>query len=148
MKLTRTTKSFSKEQNPGNWVIVDADNKTLGRLSTQIAEILRGKNKANYTPNAGCGDSVIVINAEKVKLTGKKLTQKNYYDYSGYIGGMKATSALKMLQTHPERVIETAVKGMMRKSKLARDLLGNLKVYKGSAHPHIAQKPVAVEVTK
>lgn len=126
------------------WYVVDAENQTLGRLASEIAKVLRGKNKPIYTPHADCGDYVIVINADKVKVTGKKLDQKIYYHHSDYVGGMKETDLKTMLDKHPERVIEHAVKGMLPKGPLGRAMYKKLFVYAGSEHKHIAQKPEAL----
>ncbi len=125
------------------WYVVDAEGQTLGRLATQVAMILRGKHKPIYTPHVDCGDHVIVINADKVVLTGKKLDQKMYYSYSGYIGGLKQTSARDMLEKKPEKMVYEAIKGMMPKNSLGRQMLTKLRVYAGSAHEHAAQKPEA-----
>ncbi len=131
--------------NAGNverkWYIVDAAGQTVGRLSSQIASVLRGKNKPTYTPHVDCGDHVIVINAEKVVFTGNKLDQKLYRRHSGYAGGLKETTARKMLDTHPERVVMHAVKGMLPKNSLGRQMLTKLRVYAGTEHNHDAQKP-------
>lgn len=123
------------------WYVVDASQYTLGRLSSQVAMILRGKNKPEYTPNLDLGDYVIVINAEKVKLTGKKLDQKIYYNHSEYVGGMKETTLREMMAKKPERVIELAVKGMLPKGPLGREMYTKLHVYAGPEHQHAAQKP-------
>ena len=123
------------------WYVVDAEGKTLGRLASEIASVLRGKNKPIFTPHLDTGDYVIVINAEKVKVTGKKLDQKIYYHHSGYVGGMKETTLKKMLADKPERVIELAVKGMLPKGPLGRQMYKKLFVYAGPEHKHEAQKP-------
>ena len=123
------------------WYVVDAEGQTLGRLCSEIANVLRGKNKPIYTPHADCGDYVIVVNAEKIKVTGKKLDQKIYYHHSDYVGGMKETSLKEMLDRHPERVVEFAVKGMLPKGPLGRQMYKKLFVYAGPEHPHAAQKP-------
>jgi large subunit ribosomal protein L13 len=123
------------------WYIVDATNLTLGRMSARIAAILRGKNKPYFTPHVDCGDYVIVINADKVVLTGKKLTDKKYLTYSGYPGGQKSEAAGKLLARRPEAVIERAVKGMLPHNRLGRQLYKKLFVYAGAEHPHAAQKP-------
>ncbi|MBR2861023.1 MAG: 50S ribosomal protein L13 [Clostridia bacterium] len=123
------------------WYVIDADGQTLGRLATQVAMILRGKHKPIFTPHVDCGDHVIVINAAKVVLTGKKLEQKKYYRYSGYVGGLKETSARDMLATKPEKVVYEAIKGMMPKNSLGRNMLTKLRVYSGAEHEHAAQKP-------
>ena len=123
------------------WYVVDATGYTLGRLSSEIAKILRGKNKAVFTPHIDTGDYVIVVNAEKIKVTGKKLDQKIYYHHSDYVGGMKETTLKEMLDKHPERVIEYAVKGMLPKGPLGRQMYKKLFVYAGAEHAHAAQKP-------
>ena len=123
------------------WYVVDATGIALGRLSAEVAKVLRGKNKAIYTPSIDCGDYVIVINADKVKVTGKKLDQKVYYQHSDYVGGMKETTLREMLANKPERVIEHAVKGMLPKGPLGREMYTKLHVYAGAEHPHAAQQP-------
>ncbi len=123
------------------WYVVDAEGQTLGRLSTEIANVLRGKKKPIYTPHADCGDYVIVVNAEKIKVTGKKLDQKIYYHHSEYVGGMKETNLKTMLEKHPERVIEHAVKGMLPKGPLGRSMYKKLFVFAGPDHDKQAQKP-------
>lgn len=123
------------------WYVVDAEGCTLGRLSSEIAKVLRGKNKPTYTPHVDTGDNVVVINAEKIKVTGKKLDQKVYYHHSDFIGGLKETTLREMLNKHPERVIEFAVKGMLPKGPLGRQMYTKLHVYAGAEHPHTAQKP-------
>ena len=123
------------------WLIVDATDLVLGRLATQVAQILKGKNKPQYTPHVDTGDFVIVINAEKVRLTGNKAQTKMYYSHSGFIGGLKEVSYQRMLAKHPERIIEKAVKGMLPKNTLGRAMNRKLKVYAGPNHPHAAQKP-------
>jgi len=123
------------------WVLVDASGQVLGRLSTRIASILRGKNKPQYTPHCDVGDFVVVVNAERVRLTGGKSRTKEYFSHSGHPGGRSWTPVDTVLKTHPERVIERAVKGMMPRTRLGRRQLGKLKVYAGSVHPHEAQQP-------
>ena len=123
------------------WYVVDAEGKTLGRLASEVAKVLRGKNKAIFTPHIDTGDYVIVVNADKVKVTGKKLDQKIYYHHSDYIGGMKETTLREMMNKHPERVIEYAVKGMLPKGPLGRQMYTKLFVYAGPDHKHAAQKP-------
>jgi large subunit ribosomal protein L13 len=123
------------------WLLIDATDQVLGRLASQIAQILKGKNKPQYTPNVDTGDFVIVINAEKVRLTGNKALAKNYYSHSGFPGGLKEVSYQRMLEKHPERVIEKAVKGMLPKNTLGRAMGKKLKVYAGPNHRHEAQKP-------
>ncbi|RMH62052.1 MAG: 50S ribosomal protein L13 [Zetaproteobacteria bacterium] len=128
------------------WYVVDASDVVLGRLASRVATILRGKHRPEYTPHADCGDHVIVINAEKVAVTGSKETQKVYYRHTGYAGGLKSITLEKQRQQHPERVIEAAVKGMMPKGPLGRAMLKKLKVYAGAEHPHAAQKPEKLEL--
>ena len=123
------------------WYVVDASQYTLGRLTSQVASVLRGKNKPVYTPNLDMGDYVIVINADKVQFTGKKLEQKIYYNHSDYVGGMKETTLKEMMAKKPERVIELAVKGMLPKGPLGREMYKKLHVYAGPEHEHAAQKP-------
>ena len=127
------------------WYIVDASEYTLGRLASEVAKVLRGKNKAIFTPHIDTGDYVIVVNADKVKVTGKKLDQKIYYHHSDYIGGMKETTLREMMNKHPERVIEYAVKGMLPKGPLGRQMYTKLFVYAGPDHKHAAQKPETLE---
>lgn len=123
------------------WYVVDATGMNLGRLATQIASVLKGKHKPIYTPGMDCGDFVIVINAEKIHVTGSKLDDKLYYRYSGYPGGLSEISLRKQLATHPDRVIQAAVMGMLARNRLRRQLIKKLKVYAGSEHPHAAQQP-------
>ena len=136
---------FPKEPTPG-WVVVDASGQTVGRLATQIASVLKGKHKPEYTPNQPMGDFVVVVNAEKVVFTGRKLDQKVYTRYTGYQGGLKLTTAREMLEKAPERVLEKAVWGMLPKNRLGRKLIRRLKVYAGEAHPHAAQQPAPMEI--
>lgn len=126
------------------WYVVDADGKTLGRLASEIAKVLRGKHKPIFTPHIDTGDYVIVINAEKIKVTGRKLDQKIYYRHSGYVGGLKETTLKEMLARHPERVVRYAVKGMLPKGPLGRQMYKKLFVYVGPEHKHAAQKPEAL----
>lgn len=142
----RSTVMAKSDEVVRKWYVVDAAGKTLGRLSSEVASILRGKNKPIYTPHVDTGDYVIIINAEKIELTGKKLDQKMYRRHSGYIGGMKETSYRKMIAEKPEFVIEKAVKGMLPHNILGRQMFKKLKVYKGSEHPHAAQKPEVLEL--
>jgi large subunit ribosomal protein L13 len=128
------------------WYLVDAEGKTLGRLASQIAAILRGKHKTTYTPYMDMGDNVIVVNAEKVQLTGRKFSQKEYYRHSGYPGGLKVTSFRDMIKHKPERVITLAVRGMLPHNRLGRAILKHLKVYSGPEHPHEAQQPEKLEL--
>jgi large subunit ribosomal protein L13 len=128
------------------WFVVDADGKTLGRLASEIAKILRGKHKVIYTPNMDTGDNVIVVNAEKIKLTGKKLQQKMHHKHSEYPGGLKSVSYEELLSKQPEKVMKLAVKGMLPKNKLGRKMMKKLKVYAGSDHPHQAQEPEELDI--
>jgi len=128
------------------WYVVDAEGKTLGRLSTEVANVLRGKKKPYYTPNIDTGDYVIVINAEKIKVTGKKMDQKTYFRHSGYVGHWSLTTLKDMLNKHPERVIEHAVKGMLPKGRLGRQMYTKLHVYAGPEHPHAAQQPEVLDI--
>lgn len=128
------------------WHVVDADGKTLGRISTEIARRLRGKHKPEYTPHMDTGDYIVVVNAEKVHVTGNKLADKMYYKHTGYIGNLKSTNLEKLLASKPERVIQAAVKGMMPKGPLGRQMLSKLKIYAGPEHPHAAQQPQALEL--
>ncbi len=123
------------------WYVVDAEGQTLGRLASEIARVLRGKHKPTFVPHLDCGDSVVVINAEKVQLKGNKLADKFYHAYTGYIGGLKSIRADVMMESHPERLITYAVKGMLPKNKLARQVIKHLKVYSGPKHPHESQNP-------
>lgn len=123
------------------WFVVDANGQTLGRLASDIARVLRGKHKATYTPNLDVGDHVVVVNAEKIVVSGKKLTDKLYHRHSGYPGGLRTMTLEQMLERHPERVVEAAVRGMLPRNKLGADMLGKLKVYSGPTHPHTAQQP-------
>jgi large subunit ribosomal protein L13 len=123
------------------WFVVDATGKNLGRLATQIAAVLKGKHKPIYTPGMDCGDFVVVVNAEKIRVTGAKLDDKVYYSYSGYPSGLNEVTLRKQLATHPERVLQAAVLGMLARNKLRRQLIKKLKVYAGAEHPHAAQQP-------
>ena len=129
-----------------DWYVVDAEGQTLGRLATQIADALRGKRKPTYTPHVDTGDFVVVINAEKIRVTGNKLEQKTYWRHSGYPGGIKSRSLQEMLDRRPEEVIRLAVKGMLPRNRLGRKQLTKLKVYAGPDHPHAAQQPQALEL--
>ncbi len=128
------------------WIVVDAENQVLGRLSSKVAKIIRGKNKPSFTPHVDCGDNVIVINAEKIVLTGNKVEDKVYTRYTGYPGGQRFATPREVLNKYPERIIEKAVKGMLPKNKLGRKIYGNLFVYTGAEHPHAAQKPTALNL--
>ena len=128
------------------WYVVDATGYTLGRLTSEVAKILRGKNKPIFTPHMDCGDYVIVVNAEKIQVTGKKLDQKIYYNHSDYVGGMRETTLREMMAKKPEKVIELAVKGMLPKGPLGRSMIKKLHVYAGAEHNHAAQQPKALEI--
>ncbi len=139
--LSFKTKSANDATVQRQWYVVDATNLTLGRMSTRIASVLRGKNKAYYTPHVDCGDYVVVINADKVVLTGEKLRDKEYITFSGYPGGQKKETAANLLKRRPEALIERAVKGMLPKTRLGRQMIKKLFVYAGAEHPHAAQQP-------
>lgn len=143
--MNKSTHYAKKGEVQRNWVLIDADGATLGRLATKAAMILRGKNKPQYTPNTDTGDFVVVINADKVQLTGVKADHKEYWRYSGWLGGLKKESFKEAMEKHPERVIEHAVKGMLPKSSLGRKQFTKLKVYAGPEHPHAAQNPVQID---
>jgi large subunit ribosomal protein L13 len=128
------------------WYVVDAQGKTLGRLATEIARILRGKHKPTFSPHLDTGDFVIIVNAEKIHVTGKKLNTKRYYRYSGYLGGLKSIVLSDQLEQHPERVLVHAIRGMLPKNRLGRAMIKKLKVYAGPDHPHAAQKPEPLEL--
>jgi len=140
------TQSTRPQDVTHNWHIIDANDKVLGRMATEIAHRLRGKHKAEYTPHVDTGDYIVVINAEKVRVTGKKATDKIYYRHSEYPGGIKGTSFERMIETHPTRVIELAVKGMLPRNPLGRAMFRKLKVYAGNEHPHAAQQPQPLEL--
>ena len=143
MKNARMHKTYVAK--PGeveqNWFVVDATDKTLGRLASRVASVLRGKHKPNFTPHVDVGDFVIVVNAEKIRVTGRKLDQKLYYRHTGYPGGLRSISLREQLNRHPERVVEKAVKGMLPRGPLGRRMFKKLKVYEGPEHPHQAQQP-------
>jgi large subunit ribosomal protein L13 len=141
-----STYSAKKEDIVRKWFVVDANGKTLGRLATAVASTLKGKTKPIYTTHVDTGDFVIVVNANKVHLTGKKLDQKTYYSHSGYPGGFKSITAGKLMRTKPEEVIKMAVEGMLPKTRLGKRMLSKLKVYAGETHPHSAQQPVEMKI--
>lgn len=128
------------------WYLFDAENKTLGRLATEVARRLRGKHKPEYTPHVDTGDFIVVVNADKIKVTGRKAKQKIYYRHSGYPGGLKEMSFEKLMEKRPEEALEIAVKGMLPKNSLGRAMFSKLKVYAGSLHPHVAQQPIKLEL--
>jgi large subunit ribosomal protein L13 len=146
LKLTEQTVSVSRENalRDRHWLVIDAADRPLGRVASRAASLLRGKHRPDFTPNQDAGDFVVVINAAKVKLTGNKASDKLYYRHSEYPGGIRSTAAGKMLEAKPERLVETAVRGMLPKNRLGRRLFTKLKVYAGTSHPHAAQKPEAV----
>lgn len=146
MELRQKTYNMKGAEIEKKWVLVDAEDKVLGRLATEIASILKGKRKPTYTPHLDMGDNVIVINADKVKLTGNKAQDKYYFFHSQYPGGKKFRTISKMQQDKPEYVIQHAVKGMLPKNRLGRDIIKNLKIYAGSDHPHQAQKPEVIDL--
>jgi large subunit ribosomal protein L13 len=145
-QLSYRTISANRETVDKNWVVVDATDKVLGRLTSQIVNILRGKNKTNFTPNVDCGDNVIVINAEKVRLTGKKMTDKQYIRHTGHPGGQRFATPRELMAKDGRRVVEYAVKGMLPKNRLGSKLYTNLYVYEGAEHPHQAQQPTSIEL--
>lgn len=144
--MKKYTYSAKKSDNPERWWVVDAEGAVLGRLASVVAARLRGKHNPLFTPHVDCGDSIIVINADKIRLTGRKAQQKTYYRHSGYIGGLKEITAEKLLQKRPEDVIRFAVKGMLPKNRLGSVLYKKLKVYAGPRHPHDAQKPQPLDI--
>ena len=143
MKTTSYVKSTEQKK---TWYLIDATDLVLGRLASQVATILRGKHKPSYTPNMDCGDYVVIINAEKVALTGKKLTDKVYHHHTGYIGGIVSQTADKIMEKHPERIIYKAVQRMISRNKLGRAQMTKLRVYAGSENPHTAQNPVVLDI--
>ena len=144
--LSYKTISAKKESVVKNWWVVDADSKVLGRVASEVAKIIRGKHKPSFTPHIDCGDNVIVINAEKIRMTGDKMNSKEYISHSGYPGGQKRLSPKQMLAKKPERIFEYAVRGMLPKNRLGRQLFKNLHVYVGDQHPHEAQNPKVLEL--
>lgn len=144
--LTYKTISAKKESVEKNWWIVDADSRVLGRVASEVAKIIRGKHKPSFTPHIDCGDNVIVINAEKIRMTGDKMNSKEYISHSGYPGGQKRLSPKQVMAKKPERIFEYAVKGMLPKNRLGRQLFKNLHVYAGEQHPHEAQNPKVLEL--
>ena len=146
MKQEKQTKFISTENAQRNWVVVDAKDQVLGRLASKVASIIRGKTKPTFSPNADTGDFVVVINANQVKVTGKRELLKTYSHHSGYPGGLKTKSYEELMATKPELIIQSAVKGMLPKNRLGNQLINKLKVYSGSEHPHKAQKPEAISL--
>ncbi|UII77012.1 50S ribosomal protein L13 [Flagellimonas sp. HMM57] len=144
--LSYKTISANKATVNKEWLLVDAEGETLGRLASKVAKLLRGKHKPNFTPHVDCGDNIIVINAEKITMSGNKWGDKTYLRYTGYPGGQRSTTAQELLDKHPERIIEKSVKGMLPKNKLGAELFRNLKVYVGAEHGQEAQKPKAINL--
>lgn len=145
--LSYKTVSANKQTVEKKWVVIDAEAAVLGRLSSEVAKIIRGKNKPSYTPHVDCGDNVIVINAEKIRLTGKKMTDKVYISHTGYPGGQRRATAREVMAKSPSILIERAVRGMLPKTRLGRQLFTNLFVYNGSEHPHAAQQPQEIKLS-
>ena len=145
--MKKYTSSAKRSDNPQNWYVIDADGAVLGRLATQVAQRLRGKHNPQFTPHVDTGDWVIVINADKIALSGRKMDQKIYYRHSGYIGGLKQVKAKELLEKKPEELVRSAVKGMLPKNRLGRQLFKKLKVYAGDAHPHEAQQPKTLTIS-
>lgn len=139
--LSYKTKSANKATVSKEWVVIDAESQVLGRLASEAAKLLRGKHKADFTPHVDCGDNVIVVNAEKINLTGKKWTDKKYISHTGYPGGQKEITAIDLVKKKPIKLVENAIRGMLPKNRLGRDLYRNLFVYEGPEHPHEAQQP-------
>ncbi len=143
---TKQTTMVTRENATRNWVLVEVENQVVGRAASKIAQILRGKHRPEYVPHLDNGDFVVVINAAKVKFTGKKLEKKKYYHHTGFPGGIKEITAEKQLEKHPERVLEQAIWGMLPKSALSKNMMKKLKIYAGTEHPHAAQNPVAINL--
>jgi len=146
--LSYKTISANKQTVTKEWVVLDAENQILGRFASQAAKILRGKHKTNFTPHADTGDYVIIINAEKIRLTGNKEDSKTYIHHTGYPGGQRVVPIAKIRKNHPERIVEKAIKGMLPKNRLGRAIFKNLHVYTGSSHPHEAQTPKTIDLNK
>lgn len=144
--LSYKTISANKATVKHNWFVIDAENQVVGRLASKIANIIRGKNKASFTPHVNCGDKVIVINADKVRFTGKKMTKKEYITFSGYPSGQKRATAKEMLERKPTSLLESAVKGMLPKNKLQKEYMKNMHLFIGTEHPHTAQQPQKIEI--
>ncbi len=144
--LSYKTLSVNKETAQKEWLVIDAENEVLGRLASQIAKIIRGKNKPSFTPHSDCGDYVIILNADKVRLTGNKMSDKEYVRYTGYPGGQRITTAKELLVKHPTSLVQKAIKGMLPKNKLSSAIMNNLYIYTGVDHPHVAQKPKEIKL--
>lgn len=146
--MEKSTHFFRTEDAHRQWHLIDADGKTLGRVATQIAHVLRGKHKPSFTPNSDMGDFVVVVNASKIKLTGKRSELKEYFQHTGYPGGATFEKFKDLIRKHPERVMEHAVRGMLPHNRLGRQIIKKLKVYAGPEHPHVAQRPVALTLER
>ena len=148
--IVKQTKMLSREEALAQrqWYIIDANDQVLGRVATRAANLLRGKSKPSFTPHVDCGDFVVVVNADKVKLTGAKETDKHYYRHSGYPGGIRSLAAGEMRERHPDRIVRFAVEGMLPKNRLGRQLASKLKIYAGEDHPHVAQQPKVVDLAQ
>lgn len=148
MARTKSTQMLTREQALENrrWFVIDAEGAVVGRLATRVADLLRGKGSPQFTPHQDCGDFVIVLNAEKIRFTGNKTDDKSYYRHTGFPGGIRETSAKRKLEDNPEFVVQAAVKGMLPRNRLGRQLAAKLKVYRGTEHPHTAQQPTPVQV--
>lgn len=144
--LSFKTVSANNKTVTKDWIVLDANNQTLGRFASQAAKMLRGKHKANYTPHVDCGDNIIIINAEKVKITGRKWTEKEYIHYTGYPGGQRFATPAELMKKDPTRILEYAIHGMLPKTRLGNAIKGNLHIYVGSEHPHAAQQPKTVTI--
>lgn len=142
----KITRSINSQQAENNWLIVDAEGKTLGRFASQVAALIRGKHKPSFTPHVDCGDYVIVVNADKIKISEKRFGQKEYFRHSGYPGGVTMEKFKDLIQTKPERIIQNAVKGMLPKNRLGKELNKKLRVYAGTEHPHEAQQPTQYDI--
>lgn len=145
--ISYKTVSANKANVNKEWLIIDAENEILGRFASKVARLLRGKHKTNFTPHVDCGDNVIILNAEKVRLTGKKMNQKEYVSYTGYPGGQRFTSPRRLLNEHPTRIVEFAVHRMLPKTRLGNQLKKNLFIYTGTEHPHAGQKPKEFKIS-
>lgn len=144
--ISYKTRAINKENADKKWLLVDAQGQSLGRLASRVAYLLRGKHKTNFTPHADCGDNVVIINAEGIQMSGSKLTEKEYIRYTGFPGGQRFDTPEAMLNKHPERVVEHAVRGMLPKNRLGREIFRNLHVYAGAEHKQEAQKPEAIDI--
>jgi large subunit ribosomal protein L13 len=146
--LSYKTVSANKQTVEKKWYLVDAEQEIVGRLATVVAAVLRGKHKVDFTPHVDCGDNVIIINADKIRFTGNKMSEKSYFFYSGYPGGKRFATPLELLKKRPTYVVEKAIKGMLPKNRLGAEMFRNLHVYVGATHPHIAQQPIPLPISK